>query len=658
MRPLYLDSETFNPGGSLVSDGILNQLGRPRLNILQVLVREAVQNSWDARASGSNPVRFGVSGWTLSERQLRFLIDIVFHNTPENLNLQEIIKRRENANVLALYDRGTTGLAGPTRADVLTLGSESTSFVNFIRNVGQPPQKHLAGGTYGYGKAAFYRASEIRTICIYTRCLNNQELQSRFMVAALGKPFTDGKRKYTGRHWWGRCENGISEPLLDSDADEAAAGLGLPPFGGEETGTTVLVMLPIFGQRTPEQAMNLMVECLLWYFWPKMLADIDSDEPPMNFEMFWQGESISIPSPVEFAPLHGFVQTMKALKSGKTASQTAEKLLSVESKRPQKHLGILSLRKYPIVKRSLLDTGSETLTPIQDVSHHVALMRQAELVVKYMPGPPLLTEYFEYAGVFITDEEVDPIFADSEPPTHDDWIHTYLEEQHQKTYIRVALRRIKEAVAEFSRPVSLPSDKTELTPLGSFANQLGGLLPGQDGPGATFMPLPLNSQDKSSPLKDEDSGSGGKSTFDPSSQTQQAGSGNASDTSKGKAAGQRQVSKQAKIELINDGDLIIFENAPALLIEFAIKHAEGSRDTSVKIEVAAVLDGNEMETEPPAKSFEPKVIKWIASDGTEYLSTQEIQVPSGETDSYQVIIAVPNDAVIGVDFNAAPNFEK
>ena len=53
--------------------------------------------------------------------------------------------------------------------------------------------------------------------------------------------------------------------------------------------------------------------------------------------------------------------------------------------------------------------------------HHVALMRKAELVVRYEAGPPLPGDHFGYAGVFKCDDDVDEIFRRSEPPTHDDW---------------------------------------------------------------------------------------------------------------------------------------------------------------------------------------------------------------------------------------------
>ncbi|HEU5379569.1 MAG TPA: hypothetical protein VFV38_29450, partial [Ktedonobacteraceae bacterium] len=207
--------------------------------MLAVLVRETVQNSWDARASDQEPVRFSVAGWILNQTQQKFLRESLFAEYPlfTSLPLAESLLSSNPVNVLAISDRGTKGMGGPTRADIVTRSNEPRDFVDFLRDVGQPSDKQLTGGTYGYGKAALYRASRVRTICVYTRCKEKGKLESRFIVTALGEPYSTDQDRYTGRHWWGRLEDNIAEPLLDADADSAAEALGSPEFRGNECGT-------------------------------------------------------------------------------------------------------------------------------------------------------------------------------------------------------------------------------------------------------------------------------------------------------------------------------------------------------------------------------------------------------------------------------------
>lgn len=88
--------------------------------------------------------------------------------------------------------------------------------------------------------------------------------------------------------------------------------------------------------------------------------------------------------------------------------------------------------------------------------HHVALLRPAELVVRYKEGSINESEQRQWAGVFITDigenGEVEKAFAMSEPPAHDDWQPKAAQAltPHQKTYVNVALTRIHERIRALS----------------------------------------------------------------------------------------------------------------------------------------------------------------------------------------------------------------
>jgi hypothetical protein len=79
---LALKSEPVSPTGSISSVGILNQLGRPKLDALAVLIRETVQNSWDARISDERALSFRVHGWELLHTQRQVLTQQVFSARP------------------------------------------------------------------------------------------------------------------------------------------------------------------------------------------------------------------------------------------------------------------------------------------------------------------------------------------------------------------------------------------------------------------------------------------------------------------------------------------------------------------------------------------------------------------------------------------------
>jgi len=70
--PLDLQAERFTATGNITSEGMRNQLGRPRLDRLAVLVRESAQNAWDAQAPDSPCVRFGVACYELSRAQVAY----------------------------------------------------------------------------------------------------------------------------------------------------------------------------------------------------------------------------------------------------------------------------------------------------------------------------------------------------------------------------------------------------------------------------------------------------------------------------------------------------------------------------------------------------------------------------------------------------------
>ncbi|MCC6190312.1 MAG: hypothetical protein IT318_14870 [Anaerolineales bacterium] len=666
MEKLDFGPERVSPSGNITAAGVINQLGRPGLDVLEVLTRESVQNSWDARQPGArNQVHFGLTGWQLTDMQRKALRDFVFVDCPpaESLPLKLALKAPA-LHALIVSDRGTIGLGGPTRADLPTTTGEPRDFVDFLRNVGQPPEKKLSGGTYGYGKAALYRASTVHTILVHTRCEWKGRLESRFIASALGQPY--GRGQFTGRFWWGQEKKGVVEPLLGTAADKLAAVLGFPPFEGNDCGTSILILQPVYAaaaadfngghvDRTPRQSLSTMAEFMLWYFWPKLIA-YGRRRPTMKFTVQYEGEPVQIPAPADYPPLAGYVQAMHRIKDDEIgASIFPGTVQDIASQRPIMTLGRLALQRFPVSSHRGFDTGisdDDTSAHFASLTHHTALMRQPELVVKYLAGPLPVSGQLGYAGVFITSVDADEAYASSEPPAHDDWVPKALEDKRHKRLVNAGLREIKAAMEAFAKPATGTQPAGELAPLGAFARRLGAsLLPSVAGPAAvspftTRRPTDhrgLGEGGPAKPMKDEQEDEYNIETPGLPLPPQPPEPMPPTVTPV--------RLPRARVEVVSSRPLAV-GGGRRLEISFTVKHAPGSAGTKVTISPRALLDDGQVESEPPAGAVVPEVLQWVSPQGARYAGSPSTYIAAGVTGIWRVLVSIPEDVFLHVDLAA------
>ncbi|GGT14203.1 hypothetical protein [Streptomyces chromofuscus] len=433
-------SQPYPPEGASAAEGIRNQLGRPELDLLTILVRESAQNSWDARLPLSNqPVDFRIDMWTVGPAHVAAWRTLLQAGAPagtDNFPLQDTL-RRGPVRVLAVSDRGTRGLGGPTRAND-AVGPER-DFVSFVRNIGEPRDTALGGGTYGFGKGIFYLLSKPGTVLVHSRCRTPQgDLETRLIGCTLWKSYvtteTEGTRRYTGRHWWGDTSSDVVEPLVGQAAETVVQRLGLRPFTDEETGTTVVVIDPNLDGLEPTDAADYLADTIVWHLWPKMIST-DGKPSAMRFSVACDGVQHPVPDPRTTRPLNMFVAAYEAM-----AGPNGHEL---ECLKPRKYLGRLGLVKR--IMPALEPTRAQRMLDIEDLIHHVCLMRPAELVVTYRPGPKPPSANQGYAGVFRADESMDDVYAKAEPPTHDAW-NPHSLDRPESTYVHTTFRRIDEAL--------------------------------------------------------------------------------------------------------------------------------------------------------------------------------------------------------------------
>lgn len=474
-------SQPFPPTGAIASEGIRNQLGRPPVDPLTVFVRETGQNSWDARVPGQ-PTAFALELTTVAPSRRpnweRLLAPPAHMH--EHLGIGRSVKQ-PYLRLLSVVDRGTRGLGGPTRADEVS--EDRRDWVSFVLNVGE--KKGLqqgGGGTYGYGKAVLYRLSKVGTILVYTRTATaTGPSASRLIGISLGSSFDSRTRvgeeskPFTGRHWWGEVREDHVEPLLGVDADAAAAALGLRAFEVDETGTTLVVVDPDLDEFDDDgAAARHLADTIAWQMWPILLPE--RGEERMAASVKAGGRMYPVPDPATSYPLRMFVSAYRDL-SGTAAS-------TLECKSPRQSLGKFALERsvvLPMGKDSAVRAAA--YAGVEGDPHHVCLMRSPELVVRYLEGPAPLAVHQAYAGVFRADDELDAVYARSEPPTHDNWVPNQLEGR-EATFVRTTFTRLKERLSEFQRPAAGATSAVDGLALGAASNFLGGLVAAAFSPSA------------------------------------------------------------------------------------------------------------------------------------------------------------------------------
>jgi hypothetical protein len=610
---LRLKMEEVPATGAITATGALNALGRPAIDRWDLFTRETVQNSWDAKLPGDpGPVRYEVRLRRLTAAQHRALVEEVMPETPDDGKEEQWDPLEDpSRHVISVSDWGTRGLGGSTRAD--RIGSGPADFADFVWNVGQPPDNARGGGTYGYGKSVFYRASAASTIVIYSRCRFGGTTESRFIAAALGKPFAEssGGPRFTGRHWWGILKGNAApvQPATGELADQLARSLGMPVRSGSQTGTTIMVLAADI-EAPPGVVASRIRSAILWHCWPK-LVDLGPG-PDMQFRVSCDGGELPPLDPGAHPDLRHFLRTLEAANGKPGMAETFD----VRSFRPRLFLGTIGLTRWANTtgREGVADQGSGAdAKPFEGACHHVALLRAPGLVVKYLPGPESSTQATAWGGVFVADDDVDRHFAAAETPTHDDWVPKAVPDRRMRSSVTVALRRIGEVLKDYTRPASGGAGIVADRGLGHLSDALGGLLRTDEGTGTGSLP----------------------------------GSGPGSPR-KG-VSGRRK--KTPQLNVIAD-ELVLHDGGPAIRITFAVTAAEGTIATRVTpIARVAVNDGGSVEAEPPANAPVPQLLHFVSPQGSR-IRERSLVVPAGDGDRWQALVSVPADTAIHVSLQA------
>ncbi|MBX3077976.1 MAG: hypothetical protein KF692_01920 [Cryobacterium sp.] len=486
--------------GTIAADAVRNVLGSTDLEFWEVFLRETVQNSWDQRRDDRPSIGFQVDGIILDDHQREALRQTCFHEEsgiPDLDAFRERLQEGQGAKpitMITVTDTDTVGLAGTTDASVAIPPDAVRNYRDFVLNIGRDSERAIGGGTYGFGKAVLYDASDLHMCIIYSQFEESGEIRSRLVATRLGDPFAkDDQTIFTGRQWWGLgVQSDKIEPVEGEQAKDIAKSLGLPALDDNQTGTCVAVLDPsrvteegdedgheleegFIDRANVKRIIYALRNAAIKWTWPHM---IDGPRGPnIRFRFGVNGEALVLEDIEAHDVYRHYVRAYKAAESGLKAEQDVDdwpvSQKAIRSLNPARYLGQLGM--------------TTTRRPDVDGDYpfsHVALMRLPRLIVKYLPVARPSDDSMR-VGAFIAANEMDEVFAHAEPAAHNDWSENRVASSGfgQVNFVRIALRRIGEAFEPVAS-TSVSSSATEIAPSGlaHLARYLGSAIGGV-GPG-------------------------------------------------------------------------------------------------------------------------------------------------------------------------------
>lgn len=484
------------------------------LTRVDVLVRETLQNSWDARVPGWVPA-YGVDLHQPDDAARRVLRERVFSEIPASLDVLRSSLADPGMRVMEIFDRGTSGLDGPYHANRAAEEGEPNNFNSFVFDIGTTKVERDSGGTFGFGKTATFEVSHAHAVVYWSVCeTKDGSLEHRLIAASNHEPYVEDGARYTGAHWWGVFEDGVITPLRGDAAQELGEMLFQTHFGDEETGTSILVIDPevrlgsnddTAAERVPVRSsdhenllVDTVVDALAVSAWPKAISKGD-EFPPMIFHVYKNGEEIEVTEKIgevyktfgssltavrdHLGQLDGPVQrpalavikedlfpiTLRPRYSG------SETKADYFGKRTDSLAGVLHLMITADLERGD-DPGGDGSLARPEYNRLCFMRSKTELVVFYEDVANVDLSQVSWTGVFKPTPECDFHFASAEPPTHDAWTPNTADTEVSSYVVRQSLAAIKRKTREFLEAQQI-EHKAANRSVRDVANALSGFVP-------------------------------------------------------------------------------------------------------------------------------------------------------------------------------------
>ncbi len=234
----------------------------------EAIVRESIQNSLDAQADKEQPVIVTFKFKSTDAKNYPRLFDIEkhIHGCLDMYNdnhahrkfdpmLEYLAKARDaRMDYLEVSDENTTGMD-------YSKDDTKSGFYSFVKSAGNSSKaSESAGGSYGFGKAAYFNLSKIRTVLISTLTTDNKYFFEG--VSSLCTHKINGKKLVPVGYY---CDNEDEEPIRIPTSIPRR-------FQRETPGTSMFIMGLGMDDGDTKLAMMKINEAAVKHFWLSILS--------------------------------------------------------------------------------------------------------------------------------------------------------------------------------------------------------------------------------------------------------------------------------------------------------------------------------------------------------------------------------------------------
>lgn len=223
---------------------LLRLIQNQDIPLLDLIVRESIQNSLDATNKTSNSVDVDITVGEFRSNEL----NRNFERIESGLNKRFPVSGGKYC-FISFRDRNTVGLTGPVRYDDVR-NNEFGNLLKLVYEICKPQQNEGAGGSWGLGKTIYFRLG-IGLVIYYSRIKEIGKYQSRLAACLVEDetkpdsliPHAGGVKR--GIAWWGKADGLRSKTTVpldnEKEIEKILSVFGLEPYSGNQTGTTVII---------------------------------------------------------------------------------------------------------------------------------------------------------------------------------------------------------------------------------------------------------------------------------------------------------------------------------------------------------------------------------------------------------------------------------